>query len=169
GVALGASLPLAIFFVAIIMMMRASSQGASLNVQSKDLGAILKGIFIVISVGMTPWLGLAGAGAGARAALGGQGGFHADSFIGGLAVLPFSLTIALMGIVGPANFEVVGIVAVAAGCFCVLFLFNGYTKIDKLTEGIASALTPAAILLALWFFKIISTSIAGNMFSNRYF
>jgi hypothetical protein len=65
----------------------------------------------------------------------------------------------LSGVLGLGNFEAIGILAIFAGCFGILMLFSGYTRISKLGERAGSIAVPIVVIVSAWLAKVVSTSV----------
>jgi len=120
------------------------------------------GVMKCLLFGAMPFLCTAAGSLGVRKALGGRGALGADTFIAGAALLAPSLCMLLAGMLGAGNFEVIGILAVFAGCTAVLTLFSGYTRIAQLTERAATLAVPLVVILGAWLAKVVATSVLSG-------
>ena len=121
-------------------------------------GGVMKCLLFAI----VPFLCTAAGSVAVRKALGGQGGFGGDAFLSGAALLPASLCMLLSGFLGFGNIEVIGVLAVFAGCIGILTLFSGYTRITQLSERAGAFAVPVVVLLAVWLAKVIATSVVSG-------
>ena len=119
------------------------------------IGDILK-LFVV---GLVPFVGVAGACAVARSIFRGTGNMQSDVFIAGSALLPSGFLVLLSGLLGVGNWEVVAVLTVFTGCYTILLLYSGCTRISQVHEGKAAAAVPVIIILGGWIAKIVFTSI----------
>lgn len=127
------------------------------------------GVVKCLLFGLAPFLCTSAGSLAVRKLFGGQGGLGNDSFVAGAALLPVSLALLVSSLIGIANFEAIGILAVFAGCTGTLMLFAGYTRIARLGERAATIGVPLVILVSAWLAKVLSTSVltggggGGNM------
>jgi hypothetical protein len=120
------------------------------------------GVMKCLLFGAVPFTCTAAGSAAVRKALGGQtgaGGLGGDAFTAGAALVPVSLAMLLAGMLGLANAEVVGLLAVFAGCTAILVLFSGYTRITKLSERAGTLAVPLVVVFAAWLAKVIAASV----------
>lgn len=121
-------------------------------------GGVMKSVLF----GVVPFVCTVAGSLAVRKALGGQGALGGDCFVAGAALLPISTCMLLSGMLGLGNLEVIGILAVVAGCLAILMLFSGYTRITKLTERAGSIAVPIVVIVSTWLAKVISTSVLSG-------
>jgi len=117
------------------------------------------GVLKCLLFGAVPFVCTAAGSAGLRKLFGGQSTLGDDLFIAGAALVPASVCMLVSGLLGLGNYKTIGALAVFAGCFGILMLFSGYTRISKLSERAASFGVPAVVLLSVWLAKVLSTSV----------
>ncbi len=117
------------------------------------------GVMKCLLFGLVPFLCTTAGSLVVRKLFHGQGALGGDCFLAGAALLPASAAMLLSGMIGLANFEAVGVLAVFAGSIGTLMLFAGYTRIAKLSERAATIGVPLVILLSAWLAKVLSTSV----------
>ncbi|MBI5433530.1 MAG: hypothetical protein HZA52_11935 [Planctomycetes bacterium] len=113
-----------------------------------------------------PFLGTALGGSGARRILAGRGGLGSDCFVAGAALLPASACMLGSGLLGFENVEVIGVLAVFAGCLGILMLYSGYTRVAKLSERAGSLAVPIVVLLTVWLAKIALSKVLSGSFGG---
>lgn len=120
------------------------------------------GVMKCLLFAVMPFLCATVGGLGLRKLLGGRGSLGADAFIAGSALLPASLAMLLSGFVGFENQDLIGVLAVVAGCVGILMLFTGYTRVVKLSERMGALGVPAVVLFTLWLSKVLAASVLGG-------
>ena len=113
------------------------------------------GFLRLIVIAVVPFVSVFGASAGVRMIFGGSGSFGSDSFMAGASLLPIGIVALLAALLGPSNYNVVTSVALFAGCFTVLMLFAGLTRICKISERAATLAVPLIVAVSLWLSKVI--------------
>jgi len=119
------------------------------------LGGFIK-LFIV---GIVPFIALTTACIVGEKVGHGKGGVPSNGFISGVALLPLGVVFLFASIVGVANIEVIGTIAIVGICMTILTLFAGLTRIGEVTEKIASISVPLMLIASAWISKVILVSI----------
>jgi len=119
------------------------------------IGGFIK-LFIV---GFVPFVALTAACIAGEKIGHGKGGIPSNGFIAGVALLPLGLVFLIASVVGVANIEVIGTIAIVGMCMTVLTLFAGLTRIGGVTEKVASISVPLMLIVSVWISKVILVSI----------
>jgi hypothetical protein len=121
-------------------------------------GGVLKCVlFGVVPFGVTALASFA-----LRTVLGGRGGTGCDLFVAGAALLPVSLAMPIVGLLGYENYAAMAVVTVFAACTGVLMLFAGFSRISKLSERAATLSVPLVVVLVFWLAKVLAASVLGG-------
>jgi hypothetical protein len=119
------------------------------------LGIVAKLVFLAI----LPIVCLSSAISIVRLVTRGEGTWGFDVLIAGTALVPTGLSIPLIFLAGPKNWEVVAFLYLFCFCVTVLILNSGFTRIVRLPDRGAMLAIPAALLLTLWLSKVLLTSV----------
>jgi hypothetical protein len=117
------------------------------------------GIFGLLILGTVPPVVIASVSALARKLFDGSGSLESDIFIAGASLLPAGFAVFIAGIIGMGNIEAVAIVGTFGGCYTILILYTGCTRITKITDAQAALTVPVMLLLSMWAGKVVFTSV----------
>ncbi len=95
----------------------------------------------------------------ARALAKGRGAWQGDALAAGFSLFPFAVVFLVAPLLGPANGEVIAVLAVAALCMAILILFHGFKDLAGLSPGLATLAVPITLLLSAYMVKIIMAAI----------
>jgi len=112
-------------------------------------------IFGLLVLGATLFGGLIGAGYLARTVFGGAGAVEGDVFVAATSLVPIAVMVFLAGLVGVANFEVVGLLGIFASTWTILMLHAGVSRVSGVAEGKAAFAVPLMLILSLWLTSIV--------------
>jgi hypothetical protein len=115
----------------------------------------IQGVFGLLILGAVPPAAVAGVSALARKLFNSEGSFESDLFIAGASLLPVAVGVFLIGVLGMGSVEVVAILAGFSGCYTILMLYSGCTKISKVTEAKAAVTVPVMLLVSAWLCKVV--------------
>ena len=90
-----------------------------------------------------------------RSAFRGAGNLGTDCFIAGAALLPSAFLLALIGLLGVGNIEVIAISIAFAACLTVLMLYTGCHRISGLSQRTATFAVPVMLISSVWLGKIV--------------
>jgi hypothetical protein len=114
----------------------------------------------IIFVGLVPFITLALSGTLARLIFRGKGTFTGDLYVAGASLLPLGLLSLLASFLGPANIEVIGVLALFALTYNILMLYSGCSRISGIPEIGAAPAVPIMLLLTAWLTKIVISAVA---------
>lgn len=120
-------------------------------------------LFNVILASTANFLSIAGASFLTRKVFRGYGSFQGDIFIAGVALVPASLLLLIISILGIPNIEIIVIVMVVAITYTILMIYTGCHKISGIPENAAALAVSVMLLLSGWLFKIL---ILSNILKN---
>ena len=127
----------------------------------KEAFAQIPTLNLVISSAV-PFLALAAANFLTRLLFRGSGNPGCDFFLAGAVLLPAAVLLAVVGIVGILNIEVVLAASVFAVCLTILMLYAGCHRIYELSERSATIAVPVMLVASAWLIKIVYVSWIGN-------
>jgi hypothetical protein len=114
--------------------------------------------FTMLLAAAVPFACLTAASFVTRNAFRGAGNLGGDCFIAGAALLPSAFLLALFGLLGVGNIEVIVILCVFAVCLTILMLYTGCHRISGLTERTAAFAVPVMLIASTWLEKIVYTA-----------
>jgi hypothetical protein len=109
----------------------------------------------VLVVSATPFVCLVATIALTRVAFKGKGVLGNDCLIAGTALLPFTLLVPLLAVLGAQNAEVSLLLTALAMSTCYLLLYSGCTGVNQLTTRAATLAMPIILLGSGWLASII--------------
>lgn len=119
---------------------------------SAGFGDVLK----LLLLGIVPPLAITGTSFLAHLALQGKAGtIESDVFLAGVSVTPMGVLLLLSGLLGIANFEVIGLVGVFCLTYTTLILFIGCTRISQIAVVRAIPAVPVIVIISIWISKIV--------------
>jgi hypothetical protein len=113
------------------------------------------GFLKILVVAVVPFGALFLAAAAVRTIFRGEGALGSDSFLAGASLLPFGFLAIIMSVVGPSNLEVIYFLSLFAVCLTILMLFAGLTRINRISERMATIAVPLMLVLTAWVSKVI--------------
>jgi hypothetical protein len=96
---------------------------------------------------------------GVRRAFGGQGTLGGDLVVSGAALLPISMAMPVIGLLGYENYSLMAVISVFAACTGVLVLYSGYRHVARLSERASTLAIPIVVVLVFWLGKTLATSV----------
>jgi hypothetical protein len=111
---------------------------------------------------LVPFVSLVAATFGARMVFGGQGGINHDCFVAGASMLPLVLVFLVTFILGPQNYQIIGVCFIFGICLTVLMLFAGLTRISGISEKAATFAVPCVVLISIVLSKVLENAIMGG-------
>lgn len=120
-------------------------------IEPHGIGAFFK-LFLF---GVVPFISLVGAITIGRMTFRGKGQLGHNCFLAGVSLLPLGVVLLLTGILGPANLEVIAVLALGALCLTILLLFVGMSRICNISERAATIAVPLMLISSVWLSKII--------------
>lgn len=115
------------------------------------------GFLKILVIAVVPFVALFAATAGVRTVFRGEGGLGSDSFLSGAALLPFGVVALIMTLLGPRNTNVMSFLGLFAVSLTILMLFAGLTRINKISERMATIAIPLMLVITGWLTKFIYT------------
>ncbi len=123
-----------------------------------SVGAYVKVAFVsIVPAGGAVLVSLIG-----RKISGEGGSLGGDVFIAGCALIPFAVWLLSVFVLGAANAEVIVGLGVFALCYFTLLMYNGLTRIGRLSADMAALLVPAAILVMGYLTSVAVRSLVSN-------
>lgn len=125
------------------------------------------GFFKVLVIAVVPFAALFAATAGVRTVFRGEGALGSDSFMAGAALLPFGVVALIMSLLGAsANSNVMSFLGLFAVTLTILMLFAGITRINKISERMATIAIPIMLIVTAWLSKLIYTEMMKASFGG---
>ncbi|MEP7326688.1 MAG: zinc ribbon domain-containing protein [Gemmatimonadota bacterium] len=116
------------------------------------------GFLKILVIAVVPFVALFAAAAGVRTVFRGEGALGSDSFMAGAALLPFGLMMLLMSLLGPSSMgNTMYFLSIFAITLTILMLFAGITRINKISERMATIAIPVMLVVTGWLTKLIYT------------
>jgi hypothetical protein len=132
------------------------SKAAELTQGLIPVGDLTAGQFVkLLFLGLIPFVSLVGACALARVIFRGKGKFAGDVYTAGAVLLPSGFLVLAASLLGPANVEVIVILALFALTYSILILYAGCSRIGSIAEAGAAPAVPVILLLSAWITKVI--------------
>jgi hypothetical protein len=116
-------------------------------------------MFKLVVIGLVPFLSLIVSGMLARQIFRGNGRFAGDVYTAGAVLLPSGLLILLAALLGPANVDVIVVLAMFALTYSILMLYAGCSRIGGVSEAGAAPAVPIILLASAWITKIIVVAV----------
>lgn len=112
-------------------------------------------VFKLLVLGLVPAAAMVGAGTAIRKLFKAKAGIiESDVFVAGISILPVGLLILLAGILGAANYEIVGLIGIFALAYTILILYAGCARITEIRADLATPAVAVVVLSACWLSKI---------------
>lgn len=96
------------------------------------------------------------------------GSLGGDVFIAGCAMVPIALWLLSVFVLGAANAELIVALGIFALCYFTLLMYNGLTRIGRLSADLAALLVPAAILVMGYLTSVAVRSLVSNAFGGLF-
>jgi hypothetical protein len=125
------------------------------------------GFFKILVIAVVPFVALFAATAGVRTVFRGEGALGSDSFMAGAALLPFGLMFLVMTLLGrSSNGNVMYFLGTFAITLTILMLFAGITRINKISERMATIAIPIMLVVTAWLSRVIYTEMIKASFGG---
>jgi hypothetical protein len=125
------------------------------------------GFFKVLVIAVVPFVALFASAAGVRTVFRGEGALGSDSFMAGAALLPFGLMFLVMTLLGrSSNGNVMYFLGTFAITLTILMLFAGITRINKISERMATIAIPIMLVVTAWLSRVIYTEMIKASFGG---
>ncbi len=86
---------------------------------------------------------------------GGKISFHSGLFCSGVALLPASIALVGVWLLGEGNVELMGVIAFFAAIITILLVNSGLTGVQRLSATKAMLLTPTLVILSCYISKVL--------------
>ncbi|HEV8124614.1 MAG TPA: zinc ribbon domain-containing protein [Gemmatimonadales bacterium] len=127
------------------------------------IGGFLK----ILVIAVVPFVALFASAAGVRTVFRGEGALGSDSFMAGAALLPFGVVALVMSLLGSSmNSNVSSFLGIFAITLTILMLFAGITRINKITERMATLGIPLMLIVTAWLSKLIYSEMIKASFGG---
>ena len=100
--------------------------------------------------------GLTAAGYAARQVFHKEGSVEGDVFVAAVSLAPISISIFLAGLIGMANFELIGVVTMFAFSWTVLMLYSGVTSVSGISEKKGPYAVPLMLVVTFWLTSVVT-------------
>jgi hypothetical protein len=127
------------------------------------------GFFKVLLIAVVPFGALFASAIGVRMVFRGEGELGGDSFIAGAALLPFGVVALLITLLGRSTDSTILIfLFLFAVSLTILMLFAGLTRINNISERMATIAIPIMLIVTAWLSKLIYTEMIKASFGGGF-